>query len=199
MRSTNRQNKQPWGLKEWKPKLTKTRMGSRWFCWSTLLLPMIGGQQRVFLKPEEPGEVTLSPTLQEFFAKPFVTIVWFFLMCYWRLITHLKGARRPGVHLPARLGARPVRQPLLCLHLRGPGHQGHLQLGKVVRVKVLICENRTKWFFSDLRTDLTPRSTLGAWLEKIKKKSQRIYCIVFLKRPFAHEEEMKIKWKTDII
>lgn len=32
-------------------------MGSRWFCWSTLLLPMIGGQQRVFLKPEEPGEV----------------------------------------------------------------------------------------------------------------------------------------------
>ena len=71
MRSTNRQNKQPWGLKEWKPKLTKTTMGSRWFCWSTLLLPMIGGQQRVFLKPEEPGEVTLSPTSQDFFCKTF--------------------------------------------------------------------------------------------------------------------------------
>ena len=159
MRSTNRQNKQPWGLKEWKPKLTKTTMGSRWFCWSTLLLPMIGGQQRVFLKPEEPGEVTLSPTSQEFFAKPFVTIVWFFLMCSWRLITHLKGARRPGVHLPARLGAWPVRQPLLCLHLRGPGHQGHLQLGKVAPLKSLIPEN----LLPGLHTGLTRQYTPDAW------------------------------------
>ena len=36
-------------------------MGWLWLWWSALLLPMmIAAQQRVFLKPEEPGEVTIS-------------------------------------------------------------------------------------------------------------------------------------------
>ena len=36
--------------------------------WLPLLLPMITAQQRVFLKPEEPGEVTISQKYH--FSKP---------------------------------------------------------------------------------------------------------------------------------
>ena len=48
------------------------------------------------------------------------------------------GARRSGVHISTRVGAGPLRQPLLRLHLRRPGHQGHLQPGQVVAERILI-------------------------------------------------------------
>ena len=42
------------------------------------------------------------------------------------------------MHISARVGARPLREPLLRLHMRRPRHQGHLQPGQVVAQRILI-------------------------------------------------------------
>ena len=66
------------------------------------------------------------------------------------------------MHLSTRVGARPLRQPLLRLHLRRPGHQGHLQPGQVGAQRILIA---LQFLVLGLRTGLIHQSSHDDWSE----------------------------------